>query len=143
MEGGILPFMAKPSVDPFDPTNLQLPEEIVSRLEKTRQSMLDNGEVRRRPQSKKFDFYRFPAKVLESVAIVSKSPVFIILCVLYRLRVKTGRNPVILTSKTLRNFGLSRHQKFRALKLLEKTGHISVERVKGKNPQIMLNWWPY
>jgi hypothetical protein len=26
--------MAKPPVDPFDPANLQLPEELVSRLEK-------------------------------------------------------------------------------------------------------------
>jgi hypothetical protein len=131
--------MAKPSVDPFDPANLQLPEEIVSRLEKTRKSMLDNGEVRIRRQSRGFTFYRFSAKELESIAITIKSPVLITLCVLYRFRVKTGRNQVILTSKILRNFGLSRHQKFRALKLLEKAGYISVEWAKGKNPQITFN----
>jgi hypothetical protein len=135
--------MAKPSVDPFDPVNLQLPEEIVSELEKRQQSIRNNGEVRRRSQSKKFGFYRFPAEVLESVAIAGKSPALIILCVLYRLRVKTGHNPVILSSRTLRNFGLSRHQKLRGLKLLEKTGHISVDRTYGRNLKIMLNWWPH
>jgi hypothetical protein len=108
-----------------------------------RQLILNDGEVRRRTQSKNFDFYRLPAKVLESVAIISKSPALIILCVLYRLRVKTGHNPVILTSRTLRNFKLSRYQKLRALKLLEKTGHISIDRTRGKNLQIMLNWWPH
>jgi hypothetical protein len=34
VEGGICSSMAKPPVDPFDPANLQLPEELVSRLEK-------------------------------------------------------------------------------------------------------------
>ncbi len=135
--------MAKPPIDPFEPTNLQLPEELASELEKRRQSILNNGEVRVRNQSKKFDFYRFPAEVLESLAAASKSPVLIILCVLYRLRVKTGHNPVILTSGTLRKFKLSRYQKLRALKLLEKTGHISIDRTCGKNLQIMLNWWPH
>jgi hypothetical protein len=131
--------MAKP-IDPFDPVNLQLPEDIVSQLKGRRKSMLSDGELRCRVQSKEFRFYQFPAKMLERLAITTKSPALILLCVLYRLHVRSGRNPVILTTKILQSFGISRHQKVRALKFLEKADCIAVNWRPRKNPEITLKW---
>ena len=135
--------MAKP-VDLFDPANLQLPEHIVSRLEESQKSALRDGELHRQPRGKTFHFYQFPSEVLEAVALSAKNPTLIVLCVLYRLYFKNYfHNPVIITSQTLKKFGLSKYQKLRALKLLEKTGCIAVKWNLGKNPRITLKWRPH
>ena len=52
-------------------------------------------------------------------------------------------NPVRFTTYNLRRFGLSRDQKWRALRFLEKIGQISIERMgTGKNPIVTLNSEP-
>jgi len=50
------------------------------------------------------------------------------------------KNPIKLTSESLRACGISRWQKLRALKILEKYGAITVARTNGKNPMVTLNW---
>jgi len=49
-------------------------------------------------------------------------------------------NPVHFTTYNLRRFGLSRHQKYRALDFLETIGQVAVERRSGKNPMVTLQW---
>jgi hypothetical protein len=51
-------------------------------------------------------------------------------------------NPVTLTSYALRRFNISRHQKSRALSVLEKSDVIYVYREKRKNPLVTLTWLP-
>jgi len=50
------------------------------------------------------------------------------------------KNPVKLTSVSLRPYRISRGQKDRALKVLEKYGAITVSRRPRKNPLVTLNW---
>ena len=50
------------------------------------------------------------------------------------------KNPVKLTSESLRLYRVSRGQKDRALKVLEKYGAITVARTLRKNPMVTLNW---
>jgi hypothetical protein len=59
------------------------------------------------------------------------------------LEIKRDYNPVHFTTYNLRRFGLSRDQKWRALRFLEKIGQISITRMgAGKNPMVTLNWVP-
>ena len=50
------------------------------------------------------------------------------------------KNPVKLTSESLRLYKISRGQKDRALKVLEEYGAITVNRRPRKNPMVTLNW---
>jgi hypothetical protein len=49
-------------------------------------------------------------------------------------------NPVRLTSSCLAEFGVSRYQKLRVLKILEKAGLVCVERRVGRNPLVTAKW---
>ena len=51
-------------------------------------------------------------------------------------------NPVKLTSRALRKYGVSRWQKYRALKVLEKSGWIWIEREPRKSPFVTMKWLP-
>jgi hypothetical protein len=51
-------------------------------------------------------------------------------------------NPLALTSKSHRKYGMSPNQKLRALKFLEKSGWVQVERECKKNPLVTLKWLP-
>lgn len=50
------------------------------------------------------------------------------------------KNPVRLTSESLRAYGISRGQKNRSLKILEEYGAVTVDRKLRKNPVVTLNW---
>jgi hypothetical protein len=50
------------------------------------------------------------------------------------------KNPVRLTSESLRLYKISRGQKDRALKVLEEYGAVTVDRTNGRNPMVTLNW---
>lgn len=50
------------------------------------------------------------------------------------------KNPVKLTSESLRIYRVSRGQKHRALQVLEKYGAVTVKQTNGKNPKVTLNW---
>ena len=50
------------------------------------------------------------------------------------------RNPVKLTSDLLAEFGVSKDQKSKALKVLEQTGFFVVERFHRRNPLVMMKW---
>jgi uncharacterized protein YqiB (DUF1249 family) len=50
------------------------------------------------------------------------------------------KNPIKLTSESLRLYKISKDQKRRALQVLEEYGAITVVRTNGKNPMVTLNW---
>jgi hypothetical protein len=133
--------------DPFsNPELLRIPEE---QMVKIREGQRRAEEAKSRklppfPRAKGFRFYLLPTRVLEDIALYCGDTALLVLLVLIRLWFNNHcHNPVKLTSKALAKFDLTRNQKLRALKVLEETGHISVERSRGKNPQITLNWQPH
>ncbi len=50
------------------------------------------------------------------------------------------KNPIALTSESLRPYRISKNQKQKALQVLKKYRAITWERTNGKNPKITLNW---
>jgi len=56
----------------------------------------------------------------------------------YRSGVMKGDRTVVLSSKNLRGFGLTRNTARRALRDLEKAGLVSVERHSGRAPRVTL-----
>lgn len=84
------------------------------------------------------DVYQFIGKAGNSAAIVS-----VVLGALYEAYFRNFKcNPVRLTSCGLKQRGLSRYQKLRALRLLAKAGFITIHQKPGKNPLVTLNWLP-
>ena len=136
------------SLDQFDPANLRVPDSLFPQSKKSRESD-DNGEcrrIRRYPKAVDFLFYQFPVAVLDEIlqaTLTNRMTVLAVLATLYELWfTRFNQNPVRLTSYSLRKYGISRHQKIRVLRLLEKSGQIAVERSHGKNPLVTLKWLP-
>jgi hypothetical protein len=91
----------------------------------------------------KFKFYTFPKGVLKDVCTESGASAVLILMILLETHFRRfGENPVKLTNQSLKPFGISRFAKYRALALLQKTGHIGIEKRKKKSPLISLKWLP-
>jgi hypothetical protein len=81
-------------------------------------------------------------EILEAT-LTNRMTVLAVLATLYELWfTRFNQNPVRLTSYSLRKYGISRHQKIRVLKLLERSGQIAVERSRGENPLVTLKWLP-
>jgi hypothetical protein len=130
----------------FDLEKFRVTEEDIARirLERERKQPPTQNELHRWPEAKGFKFHKVPRGLLEDIAERTNCIPLIILCVLSRLWFKNScHNPVTLTSRILKELGISRHQKRRALKFLEETGHIIVKRCHGKNPKITLKWQPH
>ena len=134
--------------DAFDPDNLRIdPEDFV----KTAQAEPEiNGRaVRRTLDEKNFKFYQFPVwvfdQILEKNADFNRADLAVLLA-LHRLwfknHMRVPHNPVKLTAESMRKYGVSRWQKYRALEKLEKACVIRVEDRTGKNPMITLLWRP-
>jgi hypothetical protein len=69
---------------------------------------------------------------------------WIVLIELDRLILKAGgRNPVKLSSRRLREIGLTHHTRLKALRQLEKAGVIIVgRRGRGHSPWVLHSWYP-
>jgi hypothetical protein len=121
--------------DPFDIDSLRLsPEELLQ--------YNTSQEKSKRRRSKKDEFCQIPFYVMADVSRAG-CPVTGVLAALYETWFRdTHYNPVRLTSQILRKYGVTRHQKLRTLKLLEKSGRIWVDREHGKNPFVTLKWLP-
>jgi hypothetical protein len=129
--------MSKPkSGDQFDPANLRLPEDFLA----------ENGKrkVRRYHNRSRYDRCVLPLTLLD--AMVDHHAHWTVLAAVVALHElwftnPNHNNPVRFTTYNLRRFGLSRHQKWRALWFLEKIGQVSVKRMgTGKNPMVTLKW---
>jgi hypothetical protein len=91
------------------------------------------------------EFCKFPVPVLH--ALIEKRGNWTVLAIVTVL-LETWyidpihHNPVTLTSTALSRFGVSRQQKWRALKILESTPYFRIEQQPGKNPIVRLEWLP-
>jgi hypothetical protein len=133
--------------DPFDPINWRMSDEQLRDWQNNRwngKAISSPGKVERYGKHPKFTFYQLPVAVLD--ALIEQHAGWrelAVLCALYEIWFvhPNHHNPVQLSSYTLRRFGISRWQKWKALQVLEKTKQIRVERMgKGKNPKVTLNW---
>ena len=93
---------------------------------------------------KLIEFYQFPKSVLDGITATGYMPALVVAVVIYETWYYDYEksNPVRLTTRSLRERGLSREQKQRALRLLEGTGQYIVERSPRRNPLVMMKWVP-
>jgi hypothetical protein len=124
--------------------NLRIPESMLLRYQR---STKRDGTPRSKLLPDKFRFFQFPVKVFYSVLKLADQSnclaAVIILAVLYEEWFKSFyRNPIQLSSRSLKAHRISKYRKFRALKVLEETEYFTVERERGKNPWITLRWLP-
>jgi hypothetical protein len=65
------------------------------------------------------------------------------LCFYLQLRSREGQLPVALTNDAMLDFGISRRQKYRLLRRLEKDGWVTIDQTLGHHPvvTIILPWW--
>jgi hypothetical protein len=91
---------------------------------------------------RKLEYLWIPKPVLLQIIKSGYLPALTVLVVLYETCYLDleHNNPVTLTSESLGPYQVSRGQKYRALQALEKYGAISVDRSRGKNPKVALNW---
>lgn len=95
-----------------------------------------------RKERKLIDFYPFPKALLDGIVAADYMPALIVAMVVYETWYYDyeKRNPVKLTNASLRERGISRDRKRRALRVLENTGQYLVERFPGRNPLVMMKW---
>ena len=133
--------------DPAEPIDdldsFRIPESLLASRQKVNPARAK--APRRIPKTDRLRFYQFPTEVLGDIsqlAIQNATPApLLVLFALYQLWFTSFcHNPVKLTTRGVEKYGLSRQQKYRALELLEETGHITVRRECGKNPKVTLNW---
>jgi hypothetical protein len=99
-----------------------------------------------RKPKKGIQFYKFPSAVMEMLARSKYGPATSVATAVYKKWYEDygnrKRNPVKLTSALLRECGISKDQKLRALKILEQSSWFSVKCSKGRNPLVTMKWLP-
>jgi hypothetical protein len=95
-----------------------------------------------RKQKRGLEFYQFPKAILIAVFRANYMPALALVMAIYEgwYRDFKKRNPVRLTSDLLAEFGVSKDQKSKALKVLEQSGFFVVERFHRRNPLVMMKW---
>ena len=88
------------------------------------------------------EFYQFPKAVVDALIQMNYGPAWALAATIYKgwYEDYKKRNPVLVTSAILAKYGLTRHQKSRALKILEDSGQYIVERSANRNPLVMMKW---
>ena len=132
-----------PETDPF--LNLRLTPEQLKKYYVGADGKSPAAKEAVAKKAAKLRFYQFPAELYRSL-LTQQTDLRALLCVLGTLIElwfeNFGRNPVNLTSCSLQKYGISRHQKLRALAVLKKSKFFSVEQSPGKNPMVTLTWLP-
>jgi len=90
-----------------------------------------------------FEYCGFPRWVMDRLLSLNnpKTALAVLVC-LYEIyfRDLEHRNPIKLTTFKLKKYGISKDQKARALKNLERLKIVSVERKPRKNPEVLFRW---
>jgi hypothetical protein len=125
--------------DPFHPDNFRLNRDEVRPVHHK------NGAGKTKPARKRhreIEFYKFPQAVVDGIRKAKYPPAMLLVAAVLETYYDDyeKRNPVRLTSKKLKGYGISRNQKMRGLKVLEGTDQFSIERSPRQNPLIFLKW---
>jgi len=101
----------------------------------------DKPSPSRKPK-REIEFYPFPGDVVDALIRANYAPAWTLAAVIYKTWYRDYKklNPVLVTSAILAKYGLTRHQKSRALKILEDSGQYIVERSANHNPLVMMKW---
>jgi hypothetical protein len=112
-------------------------EQITEWLNRARTKSRSSKKPKREIQ-----FYQFPKAILTAVFRANYMPALALVMAIYEgwYRDFKKRNPVKLSSDLLAEFGVSKDQKSKALKVLEQTGFFVVERFHRRNPLVMMKW---
>lgn len=95
-----------------------------------------------RTTKQSIQFYKFPQAVVEGLVKANYPPAWPLVAAILQTYYEDyeKRNPVRLTSKKLKAYGISKNRKLRGLKVLDGIDQFSVERFPRQNPLIFLKW---
>jgi hypothetical protein len=87
-------------------------------------------------------YYWLPEALFKALVQVDCLPAWRLALAIYKTWYKDRehRNPVTLTSACLTEFRISKDQKSKGLRRLEKTGLFLVRNFKGRNSQVIMTW---
>ena len=123
----------------FKPEDFRLsPEEMAAMKEQPAAERIP------RKSKKEIQYYQFPKAVVDALIRANYGPAWALAAAVYKGWYKDykKRNPILVTSAILVEYGLSRNQKSRALKVLEGTGQYIVDRFARHNPLVTMKWVP-
>jgi hypothetical protein len=122
----------------LSPNDFRLSSEDMAAMKKR---PTDKSPPPRKPK-REIEFYPFPAAVVDALIRANYAPAWTLAAVIYKTWYRGYKklNPVLVTSAILAKYGLTRHQKSRALKILEDSDQYIVERSANRNPLVMLKW---
>lgn len=143
------------STDPFDPDNLRIDPKDFRQMNQGNgepgtlvkdKAVSNHGGVRRYAKHSGLKFFQFPVKIFDlllgSDFEVNRADLAVLLTLYELWFTNFKRNPVKLTSYSLQKYGISRHQKYRALERLENRGLLIADRCRGRSPTVTLTWLP-
>jgi len=101
---------------------------------------VETSVSKRREERRGREFIMFPLSWLDRLSKTKRrATVFVALCLLeLKWRSNDKSAPVPLSNLRMEELGISRYEKWRALKELEAHGFVTVERAKGRSPRVTL-----
>ena len=129
--------MADKAADTFDLGALALTPETLAELAEARKQAQPKRVRPARPEA----FVKLPyERTLAAAGRLGNAPLAVLVELAYQA-FKTHRNVVPLANAALRSVGVSRLAKLRALRQLEASGLVAVDRRgKGRSPLVTLLW---
>ena len=121
----------------LNPKDFRLSPEDIATMKKSAAKSSPADKPKR-----EIEFYPFPGDVVDALIRANYAPAWTLVAVIYKTWYRDYKkvNPVLVTSAILAKYGLTRHQKSRALKILEDSGQYIVDRSGNRNPLVMMKW---
>ena len=127
---------------PINPADFRVPPEQMAEEEMAAKRAAKSSTPRKSRRGSKF--IQLPKMVVIAIAQKNYPLALVVAAAIYQgwYEDYKKRNPVLVTSVLLAPYGISPDQKLRALKVLEATGHYTVNSLAGRNPLVMMKWIP-
>jgi hypothetical protein len=126
----------------INPDDFRLSPKELAEMAAMQQSTTKSPSLRKSRSKREIGFYQFPKAVMDAFVRSNYMPVLAVAMAVYKgwFLDFEKRNPVKLTSNLLAEFRISRGQKLRALKILEKSDQFVLERYSRRNPLVTMKW---
>ena len=120
--------------DPFDPETLRLPPEIAAKIGKK-----TPGQPRQKRERRTEPFLQIPhGAIVAGSKVLRGTKQFLVWLYVFHRVWADKRNTVVVANQTLSVWGVGRREKYKALRLLEEAGLISVEWRQRRSPLVTL-----